>query len=395
MGCMEKRLRTLDDVPLDGKRVLVRVDFNVPVGNDGVVDDEEDYRIEAALDTIRELQQRRCRVLLLSHRGRPREHQEDADMTPIRHRLADLLGEEVVMLPKLFGSEVESIVTGMEPGAVGLYPNVRLDDREEVASELLGKKIGEVAEAYVNEAFSVCHRAHTSVAVLPRLMVSAAGRRVVLEVEALSRLIGEVERPYVAIVSGSKIDTKVGMLRQLLAQVDTLCVGGQIGNVFVAAQGAWDSHPFSVDEIETAKGLWQDYQDKLLLPVDVVVGDRSGENAQQVAVEAIPSGTSALWDIGSKSAQNIVAVCKTARVVMWNGPVGMFEVPAYAASTQQVAQEVAGLSDVYRVVGGGDTVTALERWRLTSQYDHVSVGGGAMVEFLEGKRMPGLESLFI
>lgn len=158
-------------------------------------------------------------------------------MNPIQHRLSELMGEEVVALPKLFGKEVDAMVAAMEPGAVAMYPNVRLDEREESASELLAEKIGEVAEAYVNEAFSVSHRAHASVTVMPRLMISAAGRRVVREVEALSRLVGNVERPYVAIVSGAKITSKVGMLRRLLGEVDTLCVGGEIGNVFVAAQG--------------------------------------------------------------------------------------------------------------------------------------------------------------
>ncbi|MEX0649939.1 MAG: phosphoglycerate kinase [Candidatus Andersenbacteria bacterium] len=385
-------LRTLDDLPIDGKRVIVRVDFNINVGTDGVIDENEDYRIEAALPTIYELQQRRCKVLVLTHLGRPGEEDGNFDVTPIRHRFEDLLKEDVRELAKLSGNGVEAVVTSMEPGSVAMYPNIRIEDREMSVNQRFGQELAAVAEAYVNEAFSVSHRTHTSVALLPQLLPSCAGRRTTMEVEKLLKLKRNPQHPYVAIVSGAKITTKVGMLRQLLAKVDTLCVGGQIGNVFVAAKGLWKHHPFDVDEIVVAKAILDAAGGKLLIPVDVVIGGSKGENKQVVSVDQIPEDAGGLWDIGPQSTQAIINACSTAKSVMWNGPLGMFEVEAYADSTHQLVTELSKMS-AYRVVGGGDTAHALELYRATKKYDHVSVGGGAMVAFLEGKRMPGLEPL--
>jgi phosphoglycerate kinase len=391
---MEQVLRTMDDIPLDGKRVIVRVDFNVSVGSDGVVNDQEDYRIKAALSTIQELQQRRCKVLLLSHLGRPEESDTEPDMKPIHTRLERLLHEEVRLLPKLYGSSVDAVISGMEPGGVALFPNVRLDDREMTNSEKFGQDIAASGEAYINEAFSVCHRAHTSLTVLPRLLPSAAGRRTIQEVTSLAKLRQNPGRPYVAIVSGAKITTKVGMLRRLLTTVDTLCVGGQIANIFLAAKGKWDAGKFHAEEIAAAKSLLEEDSGKLLIPVDVMIGGPEGQDARYVSVDSLPPDTHNLWDIGPKSVEHILNVCSSAKTVMWNGPVGMFEVEAYARSTKGLAEGLAAMS-VYKVVGGGDTVNALEAYSVSSKYDHVSVGGGAMVAFLEGKRMPGLEGLSV
>lgn len=383
----------MDDIPLDGKRAIVRVDFNVTIGEDNKVDGSEDYRIETALPTIHELQQRRCKVLLLTHLGRPGEEEGNNDMGPVHRRLEELLREEVRLLPKLYGQGVEAIVAAMEPGSVALYPNVRLDDREMTVSEKLGTDMAQVGEVYINEAFSVCHRAHTSLSVLPRQLLSAAGRRTVMEVTELSKLVANPKRPYVAIASGAKIITKVGMLRELLGKVDTLCVGGQIANVFIAAAGHWRDHCFGAEEIAAAKAILQTAGPKLLTPVDVYVGDPDGKNSHAVSITDIPETCESLWDIGPKSAEQILKVCETAQTIMWNGPVGKFETPAYAHSTKKVAEGLAALK-AYRVVGGGDTVNALEHYRLIEKFDHVSVGGGAMIAFLEGKRMPGLEPLY-
>lgn len=387
-----RHLRTLDDLPLDGKRVIVRVDFNLNAGEDGVIQDEEDYRIEAAMPTIQELQQRRCRILLLAHMGRPQESSEGIDLTPVRHALEDRLKEEVRELSKLSGDSVEAVVTAMDPGTVALYPNVRLDNREMSINQRFGEEIAQVADAYVNEAFSVSHRAHTSMAVLPRLLPSCAGRRTVMEVEELMRLKRDPKRPYVAIVSGSKIVSKVGMLRQLLTKVDTLCVGGQVANVFIAAKGMWPRHDFDANEMAAAKALLSAAGDRLLIPSDVVTGRADGSNAQTVPVEQISDDAIGLWDIGPSSVKAIVDVCRSAQTVMWNGPVGKFETEAYSHATQALAEGLAELN-AYRVVGGGDTVHALEQYSVTKKYDHVSVGGGAMISLLEGKRMPGLEPL--
>ena len=392
---MALKLRTMDDVPLSGKRVLVRVDFNVTANERGVVGRNEDYRLESAMQTIQELREMRCRVLLLTHRGRPGEGDGDIDLAPVRSRLERLLGEPVRALPRLYGPEVETIVGSMEQGTVAMYPNVRLDDREEQISQKFGKDMGEHVDAFVSEAFSVCHRAHTSISVLPQILPSAAGRRTVKEVEVLTALREHPERPYVAITSGAKITTKIGMLRQLLRVVDTLCVGGQIANVFLAARKQWGNSMFSADELSAAQSILAEAGDRLLLPVDVMVGDALGtpESVKVVDVEDINEDVLGIWDIGPRSVQQIIDACAGAKTVMWNGPVGKFEVPAYAEATYTLAERLSHL-DSYRVIGGGDTVNALEKLNLVGSYDHVSVGGGAMIAFLEGKRMPGLEPLY-
>jgi phosphoglycerate kinase len=385
----------MDDLPLDGKRVLVRVDMNVSVGDDGKVDASEDYRIEAALPTIEELMQRRCKVILVTHRGEPLEKNEDIDLTPIHRRLQELLKEEVRHTRTLFGDDVGAIVDGLEPGGVVLLPNVRIDQREEKGNTKFAEQLAKHADVFVNEAFSVSHRAHTSVAFMPQQLQSCAGRRTVIEVNTLDRLRLRPERPYVALVSGAKIQTKVGMLYDLLEHVDTLCVGGQLANVFLAALG---KHPtegwFTVDDTAAAQRLLDVGSEKLVLPTDVVIGPKNGaDGMSEVSVDAIPADLPCACDIGSSTVQTFIDHCRTAKTIMWNGPMGLFEVPAYAKSTLLLARELAGMS-AFRVVGGGDTVNALERERLVSKFDHVSVGGGAMVAFLEGKPLPGLEPLY-
>lgn len=390
-----RKLRTLDDLHVDGKRVIVRTDFNVSVGNDGIVDFSEDYRLESALPTIQELSMRRCKVLLLSHRGRPEEGGEakDFDMTPVRHRLEELLKEEIRALPHLFGAGVEAVVAGMDPGAIALYPNVRLDHREIIINERFGEELARVGDVYVNEAFSASHRAHTSVVSLPRLLPNCAGRRTVMEVAALDNL-HDPTRPYVAIVSGSKLTTKVGMLHSLLSVVDTLCVGGEVANVFIVAKGLWKTRRYATDEVEAARALLQEAPQKILIPEDVIIGNKDGTGAREVSVQEIPVDATGLWDIGRTSVRHIMDACAHAGSVLWNGPVGMFEIPEYARATKEIAEGLAVLN-AYRVVGGGDTVNALERCSVVDRFNHVSVGGGAMIAYLERKFMPGLEPLYV
>ncbi len=390
-----RRLRTLDDVPIDGKRVLVRVDFNVSVGDDGRVDATEDYRIEAALPTIEELMQRRCKVMLLTHRGEPLTNPEDANLAPIHRRLQELLKEEVKQSRTLFGSDVGAIVDGLEPGGVVLLPNVRTDIREEKGNTKFAEQLVQHAEVFVGEAFSVAHRSHASVAFAPQQLLSCAGRRCALEVNTLERLRTKPERPYVALVSGAKITTKVGMLYDLLNHVDTLCIGGQLANVFLAAQG---KHPiegwFTGDDIAAAQRLLDVGSAKLVLPTDVVIGSPDGQGEiKNVSIDEIPKDLPGACDIGSESVATLINICRGAKTIMWNGPMGLFEVPAYATATKQLARELATMS-AWRVVGGGDTVNALEQEKVVSKFDHVSVGGGAMVAFLEGKALPGLEPLY-
>lgn len=388
----EVKLRTMDDIMLDGKRVIVRVDFNVSAGEDGKIDSTEDYRIQAALDTIHELRQKRCKVLLLAHVGRPDEEEGTLGMDEIKNRLQELLHEDVKMLPKLYGSQTDAIIQGMDHGEVALFPNVRLDEREMSLNQKFAQELSEVGEAYVNEAFAVSHRAHTSVVLLPQLLPSAAGRRTMQEVEVLSQLRSNPERPYVAITSGAKITTKIGILEYLLQTVDTLCLGGKIANVFLAAKGTWPEMSFTPDEIAVAKHLLEEYGDKIILPVDIVIGNDDASYMQTIEAGYIPEHVGGVWDVGVKSVENILKVCADAKTIVWNGPLGKVEVPAYEAGTKALVETLSE-SKAYRVAGGGDTVNMLEKYNKISAFDHVSVGGGAMLEFLEGKRLPGLEAL--
>lgn len=386
-------LRTMDDLPLDGKRVLVRVDFNVAIGEDGKVSGTEDFRLEAAIETIQELQQRRCRVLLLTHLGRPKENRGETELTPIRRRLERLLGEVVREIPELYGKAVTSIVDSMEPGSVALLPNVRLDAREETGNKRFARQLAMQADAYVNEAFSVSHRAHASVAILPQELPSCAGRRTVLEITQLSRLLHGVEQPYVAILGGAKIATKIGMIHDLLGKVDALCLGGQLTNVFIAALGQYPKSQFDPDDLAAAQYILEHGREKLILPVDLVTGDKEGKAPVIVPVNEIPADVTGLYDVGPKTVDLFVARLRQAKTIMWNGPVGQFEIPAYAAASRALARQIAEMS-AYRVVGGGNTVNILEEEKVLRSYDHVSVGGGAMVSFLEGKVLPGLAVLY-
>lgn len=387
-------LRTMDDLPLDGKRVLVRVDFNVSIGADGKVDATEDFRLEAALETIQELQQCRCRVLLLTHLGRPKEHgSSETDMSPIRRRLEVLLGEEVREIPALYGQAVTAIVDSMEPGTVALLSNIRLDEREETGNQRFAHQLAENADAFVSEAFSVAHRAHTSVAFLPQELPSCAGRRTVLEITQLSRLFASVEQPYVAILGGAKIATKIGMIHDLLGKVDALCLGGQLANIFLAALGHYPRDKFNADDIAAAQYILEQGREKLVLPVDLVTGNDDGSVTKVVGVQEIPEDIGGLYDIGPKTLGIYLERLRQAKTIMWNGPVGQFEVPPYAVSSRALAKEIATMS-AFRVVGGGNTVNLLEEEKVVNKYDHVSIGGGAMVAFLEGKKLPGLAVLY-
>ena len=382
----------MDDILLDGKRVIVRVDFNVTAGEDGIIDSSEDYRIEAALPTIAELRQKRCKVLLLAHLGRPGEDENLLSMEEIHKRLQNLLRDDVRLLPKLYGSQVESIVQGMEQGDVALFPNVRLDEREMSLNNKFAEELSHVGDAYINEAFSASHRAHTSIVLLPQLLTSAAGRRTVTEVNVLTALKKTAKKPYIAIVSGSKITTKIGILKYLLANVDKMCLGGKIANVFLASKYKWPDGMFSPDEIAVARHLLEEYAPQIILPTDVVIGNDDGSYTQTVDVSYIPEHVGGVWDIGPKSIAEILTACSSAATIIWNGPVGHVEVDAYAEGTKALVNALA-TSSAFRVVGGGDTVNMLEKMKKVDSFNHVSIGGGAMLEFLEGKRLPGIVAI--
>lgn len=404
-------LRTMDDIPLDGKRVLVRLDLNVSVGDDGKVDMDEDYRIEASIPTLEELQQRRCKVIIVTHLGRPYgSGPTDLNMQPVLDQLQDLLRDHVRLAPVLYGSGAQAVIDGMQQGEVAMLPNVRSDLRESENDKKFAKSIAELGEAYVNEAFSVCHRAHTSVVGLPEFLPSCAGRRLVLEVAALDKLRVDPEKPYLAIVSGAKIETKVGMLKALADQVDKIFVGGRIANVLFEATGKHEAVKEHKNVLKEAREVAQLLGDKLMLPIDVVIGPEFERDAQgnpshikegdtrqvqTISADNLPDDLNAIWDIGEKTVDMVVEEAKKAKTIMWNGPVGAFEVGPYGNGTRALVNRLAEISTAHRVIGGGDTVKALEQEKVLRQYDHVSVGGGAMVAYLEGVELPGLAPLAV
>ena len=392
---MIKKLRTMDEILLDGRDVLVRTDFNVAVGKDGVVNQDEDYRISAALPTIEELMQRRCKVILLTHLGRPGDDGENFDLGPIRRRLEDLLGEEVRKIESLSAGRVSAVVAGMDGGTVALLPNIREDEREMSPNKGLAEELAQMAEVYVNEAFSVSHRNQSSVSLVPTLIPSCAGRRTVMEYETLSGLMDQPSRPYVAIVSGAKVETKVSIINSLLKVVDKIAVGGIIANTFLAAQGYCAKDKHRPEDIEEAERILALADDRLILPIDVVVSSRSKKiQAKTVKVQEMEKEIDGIWDLGPKTIERYLDICKDAKTVMWNGPVGKFEDPIYEKGTFMLAEGLAKLGAKV-VVGGGDTVHALERLKLVNEFHHVSVGGGAMIALLEGSAMPGLDPLFV
>lgn len=385
----------MDDVLLDGRDVLVRTDFNVAIGKDGVVNQDEDYRISAAIPTIEELIQRRCKVMLLTHLGRPGEDGGNFDLGPIRRRLEDLLGEEVRQIDSLSVNRVSAVVAGMEGGTVALLPNIREDEREMSRNKGLAEELAGMAEVYVNEAFSVSHRDQSSVALVPTLIPSCAGRRTVIEYETLSGLMDQPKRPYVAIVSGAKVETKVSIINSLLKVVDKILVGGMVANTFLAAKGYCSAEAHRPEDIEEAKKILAQADHQLILPVDVVVSSQAKNiQAKVVDVTKMLKQVDGVWDLGPKTIELYLEICQGAKTVMWNGPVGKFEDPGYEKGTYTLAEGLSSLPAKV-VVGGGDTVHALEKLRLVNKFDHVSVGGGAMVALLEGSNMPGLEPLFV
>jgi phosphoglycerate kinase len=374
--------------------VLVRVDFNVSLGSDEKVDQFEDYRIEAALPTLRELQQKNCRILVLTHLGRPQPGWK-WDLEPIRQRLGELIGMEIKYVESLAPQVLREAVQALKPGEILLLPNIRQDAREEAGEESLAKELAAQADIYVNEAFSVSHRRHASLVGLPQYLPACVGRRCEQEVRVLQELKEAPPQPYLAIISGAKISTKVELVQKLLEKVDYLFVGGQIANVFLQATGKLGGSLFPLVEVEMARQLWDKANGKIYLPKEVVTGPekpQKGEMKTVLAGELLETDT--VWDVGREAVAEIIEYAKKSQTVLWNGPLGRCEVPPYDQATRQLARNLAQLK-AFTVVGGGDTVNILEQEGLVDKFSHVSVGGGALVAFLEGSKMPALEPLYV
>jgi phosphoglycerate kinase len=386
--------KTVKDVDLKGKRVIMRVDFNVPM-KDGTVSD--DKRIKASLPTIQYVLDQGASLVLMSHLGRPKGAGFEAEFSlkPASEALAKLLGKPVQMAPDCIGAEVEAMAAALKPGDVLLLENVRFHKEEEKNDPAFAAQLAKLGEVYVCDAFGSAHRAHASVeGIAHQLPVAVAGFLMEQELEYLGRATSNPDHPYVAILGGAKISDKILVVENLLKQCDQLIIGGGMANTFLAAKG-YDMADSLVEagSIELAKGLLAKSGDKLLLPVDAVIADKfdAEANSQVVDVDKVPAGWR-IMDIGPKSLEKFGEVLKSAKLVVWNGPVGVFEMPKFAEGTFAIARLLAECSAT-TVIGGGDSASAVKKAGVAKQMTHVSTGGGASLEFLEGKELPGVAAL--
>ncbi|MHB1131952.1 MAG: phosphoglycerate kinase [Chloroflexota bacterium] len=386
--------KTIRDVDVQGKRVLVRVDFNVPLDKQsGQITD--DTRIEAALPTVRYLVEQGAKVILISHLGRPDgKVVEKMRLDPVARRLSDLLGQQVVKTNDSVGPEVEQAVAALRSGQVLLLENVRFHAEEEANDSDFARRLASLGELFVNDAFGTAHRAHASTAGIASYLPAVAGFLMQKEVDTMGRALQTPKRPFVALIGGAKVSTKIAVLNNLLDKVDHLLIGGAMANTFLKAQGYGVGKSLVEDDkAAIALQLLEKGDEKLLLPVDVVVasGPDGGGQTDVVSVAAIPDDRMVV-DIGPETVNVYADLLAQAGTVIWNGPMGIFEVPQYAVGTKAMA-EVLARSEAVSIVGGGDSVAALEQLGLAAQISHVSTGGGASLEFLEGRALPGVEVL--
>jgi len=395
----KKSLASLSSADISGKRALVRVDFNVPVDDQGNITD--DTRIRAALPTIRDLTQKGAKVILASHFGRPKGVDDKLRLTPVAKRLSELLGQEVVKTDDCIGDEVAAKVGALQNGQVLLLENVRFYKEEEKNDPEFAKKLAANADFYVNDAFGTAHRAHASTeGVTKFLSPSVAGYLVEKELQYLQNAIENPQRPLAAIIGGSKVSSKIGVIDTLLEKCDKLIIGGGMIFTFYKARGLNVGKSLvEEDKLELAKSLEAKAKERgvaLLLPTDVVVADKFAPdaNSQTVSIENIPDGWMGL-DIGPDSVKVFQDALADTKTVIWNGPMGVFEFDKFAVGTEAIAHTLAeiGKTGTTTIIGGGDSVAAVEKVGLAEQMSHISTGGGASLELLEGKVLPGIAAL--
>ncbi len=390
-------LPRLEDLPLQpGNRVLLRADFNVPLSDGGRI--EDDMRIRAALPTIEWLLDREAAVICCSHLGRPKGAPDPKySMAPVAQRLADMLAIEVPLVPEVVGDQASAASAGMAPQSVMMLENLRFEPGETKGPDTslhgeLGAALAALADCYVNDAFGAAHRAHSSVVGPPRHIPSAAGRLLAAEIEALGGLLEAPGRPFIALLGGSKVSDKIGVIDALLDRCDLLLVGGAMASTFLAAQGhAVGDSLVELDQVEQCRTRLD--TGKVSVPTDAVIAKEISADALSAVVTAgeVPEGWKIL-DVGPATATQYSAEVARAGTVFWNGPMGVFEVEPFAAGTRAVAEAVAA-ADGYTVVGGGDSAAALAKFDLADKVSHLSTGGGASLEFLEQGDLPGLRAL--
>ncbi len=393
-------MRSIDDLDVHGRRVLVRVDFNVPLDRrDGVVSVADDTRIRAALDTIEELRGRGARLVLVSHLGRPEgRREEDLSMAPVAARLAELTDATIVLAPAVVGPQVKAMTEQLGEGQILLLENVRFEPGETTNDPRLAAELAELADLYVNDAFGAAHRAHASTEGVAHLLPCAAGRLLEREVKTIGAILEDPPRPLVAIVGGAKVADKIAVIDRFLDVADVVVIGGAMAFPFLCAQGHRVGDSLcDTEDVEHARRALAIATDprkaSVELPSDLVIAEHFAADAEHRVLDGVevPAGWMGL-DIGPATAERYAEQIAKAGSVFWNGPMGAFEMEPFAAGTHRVAEAVAAAPGV-TVVGGGDSVSALAHFGLEDAVDHVSTGGGATLELVEGKQLPGIVAL--
>lgn len=391
---------------LKNKKVLVRVDFNVPVGDDGVVDEKEDWRIKATLPTIEYLLEQRAKIILISHLGRPEISRKfiksikskvhkvenlEYSLKPVANRLEELLNCRIRFVDDCVGDKVKNEVEKMQAGEIVLLENLRFYKEEKNNNEEFAKELANLADIYVNDGFSVSHRAHASVCAITKHLPSYAGFLLEKEVRVLSGAINNPKRPATIIIGGAKAETKVPVIEYLMDKFDHILVGGVVANVILRAKGIDTGKSLLGDNIDSAEIQKIDLNSKkLYIPVDVVVCNDEKKIISLSAIGRI--GDNKILDIATETANLYSKIISNSKTIIWNGPVGMFEKESFAFGTKEVAKAIAG-SKCYSIIGGGDTIAAADKFGYLDKMDYISAGGGAMLEFLSGNELPGIKVL--
>ena len=393
---MEYNKKSVEDIDVSGKKVIVRCDFNVPQDENGRITD--DNRIVAALPTIRYLLEHNAAVILCSHLGRPKgEFKMKYSLAPVAERLSELLGQKVTLAKDVIGEDAKKLAAALKPGEAMLLENVRFHKEEEKNDPAFAKELASMAEIYVNDAFGTAHRAHASTAGIADYLPAVCGFLIQKEISIMGKALADPARPFVAILGGAKVSDKIGVINNLIEKCDTIIIGGGMSYTFMKAMGKEIGTSLcEEDKLDLAKDLMKKAEDKgvkLLLPVDTVCADHFAADATPVVYDAgaLPADMMGL-DIGPKTIELFSDAVKDAGTVVWNGPMGVFEFDAFAVGTKAVAKAIAA-SHAVSIIGGGDSAAAVEKLGFADKMTHISTGGGASLEFLEGLELPGIACL--
>lgn len=389
--------KTIKDIDLKGKKVFVRCDFNVPLDENGNITDNR--RIVAALPTIKYLLEQNCKIILASHLGRPKgEVNPKFSLKPVANELSKLLGKEVKLAEDVVGPSAKELTSNVKEGEIVLLENVRFDAREEKNDESLSKEFASMAEIFVNDAFGTAHRAHSSTAGIAEFLPAVSGFLIEKELEFLGSALENPQRPFVAILGGVKVSDKIGVIEALLEKVDKLIIGGGMAYTFFKSIGySVGKSICELDKLDLAKELMEKAKQKnvkLVLPIDNVIAKEIAPDTENKVIDSdnIPDEWEGL-DIGPKTVELFKEELKDAKTIIWNGPVGFSEYEIFANGTRSIAQALAEKEDAVTIIGGGDSAAAIEKMGLSDKMTHISTGGGASLEFLEGKKLPGIECL--